>query len=160
VLKGRDSVASARGPGQPAASAGLTRFAHATRWGWNQTAAARITVPVLVMNGLKDNVVSVASSPTLYNALTNVSSKALVQIGCASHSLFWEGCSGAECNGWKGPHETLRKNISDWVRVGMIYASPGSDNGMFGSTDNDGTAFHTDTPVTDGPDASELNEMQ
>jgi alpha-tubulin suppressor-like RCC1 family protein/alpha-beta hydrolase superfamily lysophospholipase len=159
-VKARDSVGAGWGPAQvPSANAGLSRFAHATRWGWNGASAAQITVPVLVMHGLKDNVVAVASSASLYGALTGTSSKTIVQIGCASHSIFWEGCSGPTCNGWTGPHATIRKNVNDWVLTGMIYASPGSENGSFGSTSADGTNYHTDTPTSDGPAADEGNQL-
>jgi alpha-tubulin suppressor-like RCC1 family protein/pimeloyl-ACP methyl ester carboxylesterase len=159
AVKSRDSVGANWGPSQtPPANGGMSRFPHATRWGWNATAAARVTVPVLVMQGLKDNVVPVASSSNLYGALTGTSSKTIVQIGCGSHSIFWEGCSGSSCNGWTGPHETIAKNAKDWITTGMIYASPGSDNGSFGSTDADGTNIHTDAPTTDGPAADESNQ--
>ena len=29
--------------------------------------------------------------------------------------MLWEGCSGSSCNGWKGPHATVAKNVSDYV---------------------------------------------
>jgi pimeloyl-ACP methyl ester carboxylesterase len=159
-VKARDSVGSSWGPAQtPAANAGLSRFPHATRWGWTPTSAARVTVPVLIMQGLRDTVVPVASSANLYGALTGTGSKTIVQIGCGSHSIFWEGCSGAQCNGWTGPHYTLLKNARDWIKTGMIYASPGSTNGSFESTNNDGTNFHTGAPTTNGPAASEANQL-
>jgi alpha-tubulin suppressor-like RCC1 family protein/alpha-beta hydrolase superfamily lysophospholipase len=160
AVKARDSVGANWGPSQvPTANGGLSRFPHATRWGWNATTAARISVPVLVMHGLKDNVVAVATSATLYNALTGTSSKTIVQVGCGSHSIFWEGCDGAVCNGWTGPHATIRKNVNDWVTAGLIYASPGSDNGAFGSSESDGTNYHNAAPVEDGPPASEENQL-
>jgi pimeloyl-ACP methyl ester carboxylesterase len=160
AVKARDTVGAAWGPSNAIpAREGLSRFAHATRWGWNQTAAARITVPVLVMHGLRDNVVAVATSTTLYGALTGTSSKVIVQIGCASHSIFWEGCNGGSCNGWRGPHDSIGKNALDWIKTGMIYASPGAPNGSYESTANDGTNFHTESPTNDGPDASEENQL-
>jgi alpha-beta hydrolase superfamily lysophospholipase len=157
-VKARDSVGATWGPSQtPAENGGLSRFPHATRWGWDATSAARVTVPVLVMQGLRDNVVPVVSSANLYNALTGTASKTIVQIGCGSHSIFWEGCSGAQCNSWTGPHSTIKKNSQDWVQTGMIYASPGSANGSFGSTDSEGVNYHTDAPTEDGPAADEGN---
>jgi alpha-tubulin suppressor-like RCC1 family protein/pimeloyl-ACP methyl ester carboxylesterase len=159
-VKARDTTGAGWGPSQtPAANGGLSRFPHATRWGWDATAAARVTVPVLVMQGLKDNVVPVASSANLYSALTGTSSKTIVQVACGSHSIFWEGCSGSTCNGWNGPHQTIRKNVQDWIKTGMIYASPGSANGSFASTDNDGANYHTDAPTSDGPPADEGNML-
>src|SRR5262249_32698616 len=142
AAKARDSLSSTWGP--TGTSGGVTRYPTGSRWGWNQTASARITVPVLVMNGLNDNVVSVAASPLLYNNLTGTTRKTIVQVGCASHLIFDEGCSGSTCNGWTGPHATVAKNIKDWVLTGMIYASPGSTNGSFVTTDNDGTSQHLD----------------
>jgi pimeloyl-ACP methyl ester carboxylesterase len=156
VIKDRDSVGSTWGPSPD----NVARYPSASRWGWNTTSAARISVPTLVMNGLLDNVVAVSTSPAIYSALTGTTSKTLVQVGCASHYIFEEGCSGSTCNGWKGAHETMAKNVGDWVKTGMIYASPGSTNGTFASTSNDGTNYHTDTPITDGPAASEENLMQ
>jgi alpha-tubulin suppressor-like RCC1 family protein/pimeloyl-ACP methyl ester carboxylesterase len=159
-VKARDAVASGWGPSQsPAQNAGLSRFPHATRWGWNYNSAPRVSVPVLVMQGLRDNVVSVGASSALYAALTGTSSKTIVQVGCGSHSIFWEGCSGANCNGWTGPHFTLFKNARDWINTGMIYASPGSENGAFESTANDGTNAHTAGPTSDGPAADESNQL-
>jgi alpha-tubulin suppressor-like RCC1 family protein/alpha-beta hydrolase superfamily lysophospholipase len=159
-VRARDTVASAWGPTQtPPANGGLSRFPHATRWGWNGAAAARVTVPVLVMQGLADNVVPVATSANLYAALTGTGSKTIVQIGCGSHSIFWEGCSGAQCNSWTGPHATIFKNTRDWIRTGMIYASPGSTNGSFASNANDGANYHTGDPTSTGPAASEENQL-
>ena len=66
-----------------------------------------------------------------------------------------DGCSGATCNGSKGPHESVAKNVHDWIKTGMIYASPGSTNGMFGVTSNDFANYHTETPTTDGPTVDE-----
>jgi alpha-tubulin suppressor-like RCC1 family protein/pimeloyl-ACP methyl ester carboxylesterase len=155
----RDTVGATWGPAQtPSQNGGLSRFPHATRWGWDSTSAARVTVPVLVMQGLLDNVVPVASSSNLYAALTGTSSKTIVQLGCASHSIFWEGCSGSQCNGWTGPHATIRKNVRDWVKTGLIYASPGSANGSFESTATDGTNTHTGSPSSSGPTADESNQ--
>jgi alpha-tubulin suppressor-like RCC1 family protein/pimeloyl-ACP methyl ester carboxylesterase len=158
AMKARDAVASSWGPTQsPTANGGLSRFPHATRWGWTSASAARITVPVLVMHGLFDNVVAVAASANLYGALTGTSSKTVVQIGCASHSIFWEGCSGSSCNGWTGPHFTVFKNARDWIKTGMIYASPGSTNGAFESDSDDGANAHTSGPTSSGPTADESN---
>jgi pimeloyl-ACP methyl ester carboxylesterase len=153
AVKGRDSVGS--GWGASGAAGGLARYPIASRWGWNGTAAARISVPTLVMNGLIDKVVGVNASPAIYSALTGTTSKTLVQVGCASHYIFEEGCSGTTCNGWKGPHETVAKNVRDWVNTGMIYASPGSSNGTFASTSDDGENTHTESPITNGPTVDE-----
>jgi alpha-tubulin suppressor-like RCC1 family protein/alpha-beta hydrolase superfamily lysophospholipase len=159
-VRARDPVGSTWGPSQtPPENGGLSRFPHATRWGWNATSAARITIPVLVMQGLKDNVVPVASSAALYDALTGTSSRAITQIGCGSHSIFWEGCSGGACNGWTGAHETIAKNARDWILSGMIYASPGSENGSFESSGTDGVNAHTEAPTTSGPVADESNQL-
>jgi alpha-tubulin suppressor-like RCC1 family protein/pimeloyl-ACP methyl ester carboxylesterase len=160
AVKARDSVGSGWGPSQtPAANGGLSRFPHASRWGWTPSAAARITIPVLVMQGLRDNVVPIASSSNLYGALTGTTSKTIVQVGCGSHSIFWEGCSGPLCNGWTGPHYTIFKNSRDWIQTGMIYASPGSDNGSFESDAADGANAHTTDPTSSGPAADESNQL-
>jgi alpha-tubulin suppressor-like RCC1 family protein/pimeloyl-ACP methyl ester carboxylesterase len=163
-VKARDTVGADWGPSQtPAANGGLSRFPHATRWGWNADAAKLIGVPVLVMQGLKDNVIPVVTSANLYNALrvsgTNVPSSAIVQIECGSHSIFWEGCSGAQCNGWTGAHASIAKNAHDYIKTGMIYASPGSADGSWGGNGTDGANYHTVAPTEDGPAASEENQL-
>jgi alpha-tubulin suppressor-like RCC1 family protein/alpha-beta hydrolase superfamily lysophospholipase len=155
TLKNRDSVASSWG--QAGTAGGLIRYPVASRWGWNTAAAARVTVPTLVMNGLLDTTVAVAASPALYNALTGTTSKTIFQVGCATHQIFYDSCSGGTCNGWNGPHATVAKNVKDWVIDGLIYASPGQDNGSFASTDADGTPYHTDAPITDGPPVDETS---
>jgi fermentation-respiration switch protein FrsA (DUF1100 family) len=71
-----------------------------------------ISAPTLLLHGLKDDIVSVNASVGIYNNLGSTS-KALVQIDCASHALLWEGCSGPTCSGWGGPHESV---ISPYVR--------------------------------------------
>jgi pimeloyl-ACP methyl ester carboxylesterase len=149
AAKARDPVGGSWGPSGTAG--GLTRYPIASRWGWNATTAARITVPVLVMNGLLDSLAAVADSPAIYNALTSAPSKTIVQIGCASHALWFEGCAGSACDASKGPHESVRKNITDWINTGMIYASPGSTNGSFATTADDFTNYHTANPITAGP---------
>jgi alpha-tubulin suppressor-like RCC1 family protein/pimeloyl-ACP methyl ester carboxylesterase len=160
AVKARDSVGSTWGPSQaPTENGGLSRYPQATRWGWTAAAAARITVPVLVMQGLKDNVVNIASSTDLHAKLTGTSKKTLVQIGCGSHSIFWEGCSGAQCNGWTGAHASVRKHAIDWIKTGFTYASPGSDNGTFETSGTDGTNAHTAGGTTVGPAADENNQM-
>ena len=69
-----------------------------------------------------------------------------MQFGCASHALFWEGCSVPGCAG--GPHVLLAKNIIDWIWAGLIFASPGSDHGSFEVSGADWTIHHTDAPDT------------
>src|SRR5262249_54305385 len=131
---------------------GLFRFPQAIRWGWNPLAptASLIKIPVLVTVGLKDNI---APSLAIYQALTGTTSKVLVQIGCASHGLFWQRCVDGplgSCHGWGGPYETVFRNVRDWVLTGMIFASPGGTNGTFVTSYEDGTNTHAD-PFTVGP---------
>jgi alpha-tubulin suppressor-like RCC1 family protein/pimeloyl-ACP methyl ester carboxylesterase len=138
---------------------GLVRYSVATRWGSNGANAARFSIPTLVMVGENDNVATAAASDALYNK-DNVAnaglpaiSKTLVKMQCASHAIFFETCintGNRVCNNSRGPHESLKKNAIDWIKTGMIYASPGSTTGTFGTTD-DGANFHDPaaSPVQD-----------
>jgi hypothetical protein len=54
---------------------------------------------------------------------------------------------------------TLFKNARDWIQAGMIYASPGSDNGSFESNAGDGANEHTGSPTSSGTSADESNQL-
>src|SRR5207247_1311690 len=103
----------------------------------------------------KDTVVTVGTSKTLCDALPGgpctvggfTGPKIILQPDCTSHPIVWESCSGQYCNGWRGPHASLAKNIGDYVLTGMIYASPGQDRGCFTASGVDGWNDHCDTPV-------------
>src|SRR5712691_9634291 len=137
TIKARDSVGPSWGP-QPS---GLSRYPIVPRFDWNPKVTSKIEVPALVMNGLKDSVVRVNASVEIYNSLASTS-KVIVQLDCASHALLWEGCSGAGC---VAPHESVQMHVGDWILTGMVFASPGHDNGSF-ETAADGTLMQTAAP--------------
>ena len=148
TIKARDPVGSSWGP-QPS---GLSRYPIVPRFDWNPTVTSKIEVPALVMNGLKDSVVRVNASVEIYNSLASTS-KVLIQLDCASHALLWEGCSGAGC---VAPHESVQMHVGDWILTGMVFASPGHDNGSF-ETAADGTLMQTAAPY-EPVTADESNE--
>jgi alpha-beta hydrolase superfamily lysophospholipase len=108
AIQAQDPLGASWGPG------GLSRYPIVPRFGWNDTAASQIEVPALVMNGQYDNVVPVARSQELWNSLA-AGNKTLEQLGCASHALLWETCSGDGC---VDPHKTVQKRVGDWILTG------------------------------------------
>ncbi len=50
------------------------------------------------------------------------------------------------CNGWRGPHAAIAKNLRDYTLTGMLYASPGADRGMYSSAGNDAWIYHVTAP--------------
>jgi len=137
TIKARDLI----GPGWGPQPSGLSRYPIVPRFDWNPTVTSKIEVPALVMNGLKDSVVRVNASVEIYNSLASTS-KVIRQLDCASHALVWEGCSGESC---VAPHESVQMQVGDWILTGMVFASPGQDNGSF-ETAADGTLTQTSAP--------------
>jgi pimeloyl-ACP methyl ester carboxylesterase len=140
AIKGSDPV----GPGWGTPD-GLSRYPVVPRFNWNEDVAARIEVPALVINGLKDTVVRVAASTELWSASPpqgsgvacagdadcaseyacrpfpsparcRLKNRTLVQLDCASHALMWETCSGEGC---VDPHRTVQKLVGDWILTGQ-----------------------------------------
>jgi pimeloyl-ACP methyl ester carboxylesterase len=129
AIRARDSVAASWGP----TADGLARYPLVNRWGWTKDVAANITTPALIIHGQLDTTAPLAQSQALYNALKGPR-RLLDDIACGSHTLSWEGCAGATCNGWKGPHATLAKVIGDFILTGLLFASPGHSEGAFETT--------------------------
>jgi alpha-tubulin suppressor-like RCC1 family protein/alpha-beta hydrolase superfamily lysophospholipase len=158
--KARDAIGATWGPEQnPSTNAGLVRYAVATRWGSNATTAGRISVPMLIMVGENDNVATAIASENLYAALPAIS-KTRIRLECASHAIFYEGClntGNRACNGSRGPHETIHRNSLNWIKSGLIYASPGSAVGEFGTTP-DGTNYHN-PPSSPAIEPDEANAL-
>jgi pimeloyl-ACP methyl ester carboxylesterase len=75
-----DPVAAQWGPG------GL-RAPTRTYWGWNATAAAKLTMPVLVMVGQEDRLLP--SNIELFDDL-GAQRKVFLRIACATHFMNWE----------------------------------------------------------------------
>jgi pimeloyl-ACP methyl ester carboxylesterase len=130
------------GGSDPNNPTGLLRSPTFTRSGWNPEVAATFTVPTLILQGIDDTTVLPLNSNSIFNALTSVENKVLVQVDCASHQLQYEGCSLARCNDgdpsttpygqdsqfWAGPHRTVAAAIAEWVKYGTF---DGSECGQF-----------------------------
>ncbi len=136
----------------------VARYPVVTRFAWHTSATTNIRnagLPALIMHGKKDAAIDLQASTRLCAALNGGAAciqgqltgpLLLMQPNCTSHSVPWEGCSGSTCNGWRGPHAMLAKNMADYTLTGMLYASPGSNNGVFSSAGNDGWNYHVAAP--------------
>jgi pimeloyl-ACP methyl ester carboxylesterase len=149
----QDNVGREWGGDDPAHPAGLNRSPTFSSYGWNSTVAGQLTPPTLVMQGLDDTPSGVpggaTNAPAVYNALpASMTNKVLVQVGCASHGLMYEGCSQARCTPvsgtpyggapgkpWVGPHSTVKAALIEWITSGTFNGAPSgkftvSDNGV------------------------------
>ena len=142
--------------GQPS---GLVRSPTFSSYGWNTDVAARLTIPTLVIQGIDDIVLpgGVQNARSLYGALpTSMTNKVLVEVGCASHDMVVEGCSGARCapaSGtpyggtpgwpWAGPHATLAAALIEWIESGTFN---GAGSGRF-SVDDSGVVSGQGRPA-------------
>ena len=99
---------------------GVMRVRTNTLWGWNQTAAPRIKVPMLIMVGRNDTLLGAARN--LYQDLGS-EDKVLVEVPCASHFLVWET-----------QHKILHRASREWLRKGSL---KGVRQGVF-TVDADG----------------------
>jgi pimeloyl-ACP methyl ester carboxylesterase len=87
-----------------------------TLWGWNAAAAARITMPTLVIRGLLDTQAPEAPQLDLFADL-GARHKVLVRVACASHYLVWEN-----------QHQILLHASEEWLREGTF---AGHQSGSF-----------------------------
>ncbi len=78
-----DPVGATWGPG-------VRRAPQETVWGWNQSMAAKLQIPVLLVSGIHDKQVSPAGVRNLYADLGSTQ-KVFVDLGCSSHNAAWEG---------------------------------------------------------------------
>jgi pimeloyl-ACP methyl ester carboxylesterase len=126
-------------PGNPT---GLLRSPTFSNYGWNPAVASTFTIPTLVLHGFLDDQTPLSNSDHIYDALTSVTSKALVQVQCAGHAMLWEGCAGARCDDgdpnttpyggnsqtWAGPYSTVNAALIEWVKHGTFN---GAGSGRF-----------------------------
>jgi alpha-beta hydrolase superfamily lysophospholipase len=77
-----------------------------TPWGWNQTVAPTIKVPMLIIVGQNDTLLGNARD--LYQDL-GAEDKVLVEVPCASHFLVWET-----------NHKILHTASKKWLRHGSL----------------------------------------
>lgn len=68
---------------------GVRRAPQTTTWGWNAEAAARVTVPTLLVAGVHDVQVPPAGVARLHADL-GATEKLLLDLGCSSHNALWE----------------------------------------------------------------------
>src|SRR5262245_12461946 len=118
-------------PGHPT---GVLRAPTFSNYGWNPAVAETFTIPTLVLQGFNDQLLPLSNSDHIYDALTSVSNKALVQVKCATHVMMWDGCSGARCKDddphtkpyggnsqiWAGPYSTVNAALIEWVKKGKF----------------------------------------
>lgn len=67
---------------------GVMRVRVGTYFGWNETLAARIAAPTLILAGRQDGLLPAAEA--LYPDLTGTDNKVLVTMECATHFAVWE----------------------------------------------------------------------
>ena len=94
-----DPVGATWGPG-------VVRAPTRTLWGWNAAAAARVTMPTLVMVGEFDGL---RTSMRLLHADLGATDKVLLEIACASHFVVWER-----------QHRVLQEASKQWLLHGSI----------------------------------------
>ncbi len=85
-----------------------------TYWGWNATAAKKITVPTMIMVGEQDSLMN--SNLDLFEDL-GTQQKVFLSIGCATHFVVWEK-----------QRSVLYRASLEWLRSGRF---SGSDDGTF-----------------------------
>jgi pimeloyl-ACP methyl ester carboxylesterase len=85
---------------------GVMRARTVTVWGWNATTAPALTVPMLIIVGQNDTLLS--QGRDLYQDLGS-EDKVLVEVPCASHFLVWET-----------QHKILHKASREWLRKGSL----------------------------------------
>ena len=70
-------------------------------------------MPALFLSGLLDTTAPTQTAINQYTAIGS-STKVLIKIACASHSMLWE--SSASPNWQGGPHATLRDAVVEWIK--------------------------------------------
>ena len=85
---------------------GVMRVRTNTLWGWNQVTSPTLKMPVLIMIGRNDTLLSGARD--LYQDLGS-EEKILVEVPCASHYLAWET-----------NHKILHRASREWLRKGSL----------------------------------------
>jgi len=85
---------------------GVMRVRTTTNWGWNANAAPTIKVPMLIIVGRNDALLS--QGRDLYQDLGS-EDKVLVEVPCASHYLVWET-----------NHKILHTASKQWLRNGSL----------------------------------------
>jgi pimeloyl-ACP methyl ester carboxylesterase len=85
---------------------GVMRVRTNTNWGWNATTASILKVPMLIIVGRNDALLT--QGRNLYQDL-GAEDKVLVEVPCGSHFLVWEG-----------NHKMLHTASKHWLRHGSL----------------------------------------
>ena len=132
-----DPLGASWGGSDPAHPTGLLRSPTFTLYGWNREVAGTFTIPTLILHGVEDTTAPIDNSVNMFDALTSVDHKVLVQVQCGSHQVQQEGCALARCTDadpatipyggdsqtWKGPYSTIAAAISEWTQRGTFDGS-------------------------------------
>jgi pimeloyl-ACP methyl ester carboxylesterase len=133
-MRDLDPLGLTWGGSDPENPTGLNRLPTFSNYGWNRDVAATFTLPTLVLHGLDDVTSPVQNSNNIFDALTAVTTKVLVQVDCGSHQMQFEGCAGARCDDgdpstkpygqsapiWDGPKSTIAAAVVEWVKYGTF----------------------------------------
>jgi pimeloyl-ACP methyl ester carboxylesterase len=135
-LMANDLVGRNWGVNNPNTKPGLLRAPTFSRYGWRSEAANNFTIPTLVLHGLDDTISPPSNSERIYNALTRVTNKVLVQVQRSGHAMLWEGCvndprcndenpktkpyGGGDSEVWAGPYSTVAAALIEWVKHGTF----------------------------------------
>ena len=87
---------------------GMRRSPNVTVWGWSQDAAAKMTMPVLMVSGQYDRSVPQDRVRDFYNDLPG-HNKVFVDLACSSHYAMWER-----------NHLLLFKASLEWLNAGTV----------------------------------------
>lgn len=129
---------------------GLSRFPTFSRHRFNRVVVGRYRTPVLLIQGLDDQIFRASGSCDLYNDPYNdgrpsaLPNKVALFIGCASHMSVVEGCDPSRCTGgWAGPRASVQEAIAEWIKSGTV---GGFASGRFLVNQNTGAI----APIADG----------
>jgi pimeloyl-ACP methyl ester carboxylesterase len=107
---------------------GVVRSPTFSTYGWNPDVAGQVTTPTLIVQGLDDTTLGQPplfgskSACAIYAALPpRLTSKVVVRVGCATHSILFQGCSGDRCT---APHATVKAAVIEWVKHGTFDGHP------------------------------------
>jgi pimeloyl-ACP methyl ester carboxylesterase len=87
---------------------GVRRAPNVTSWGWNRAAAAKVTVPTLLIAPVHDVQVSPKTVMQLHADLGSTE-KVLVDLACSSHNALWERI-----------HGQMFEASREWLQVGSV----------------------------------------
>jgi pimeloyl-ACP methyl ester carboxylesterase len=105
-MMARDPVGSSWGNG------GILRRPSQDYWGFYSAIASQVTVPTLVVTGMRDLTVPPETMVRLYDDLGS-RRKVLIKFDCGSHYLAWEASTSPTWVG--GPHATFQDAVVQWL---------------------------------------------